>query len=309
VAELQNKFLSFHLSGILLIDKPEGPTSAQVVGRVKRLLGAKRVGHLGTLDPFASGLLPLAINEATKIAQLFLAAPKSYTGVIALGAETDTEDSTGRVVEVREVPSLGEREIEDLEKAFTGTLRQTPPMFSAIKQGGVRLYDLARKGQSVPRTPREIRIERLRLWKLSPAELGFEVTCSKGTYIRTLAADMGRFLDCGAHLKSLRRLSCGYLKLEQAVPFTEIERLKDRGELPLLSLNQVLKDLREICLDNGSLSQIRMGRQEAVARLGAPEGGEQYMRLVDAKGDLVALAQWAEETTGGRWRLFRVFAS
>jgi len=309
VAELQNKFLSFHLSGILLIDKPEGPTSAQVVGRVKRILGAKRVGHLGTLDPFASGLLPLAINEATKIAQLFLAAPKSYTGIITLGAETDTEDSTGRVVEVREVPSFGEREIEKLERAFTGTLRQTPPMFSAIKQGGVRLYDLARKGQSVPRTPREIKIERLRLWKVGPAELGFEVSCSKGTYVRTLAADMGRFLGCGAHLKSLRRLSCGHLGLEQAVPFTEIERLKSQGNLPLLSLNQVLKDLREICLDNGSLSQIRMGRQEAVARLGAPEGGEQYARLVDAKGDLVALAQWAEETTGGRWRLFRVFAS
>ena len=309
MAELQNKFLSFHLSGILLIDKPEGPTSAQVVGRVKRILGAKRVGHLGTLDPFASGLLPLAINEATKIAQLFLAAPKSYTGIITLGAETDTEDSTGRVVEVREVPSFGEREIEKLERAFTGTLRQTPPMFSAIKQGGVRLYDLARKGQSVPRTPREIKIERLRLWKVGPAELGFEVNCSKGTYVRTLAADMGRFLGCGAHLKSLRRLSCGHLGLEQAISFTEIERLKDRGELPLLSLNQVLKDLREICLDNGSLSQIRMGRQEAVARLGAPEGGEQYMRLVDAKGDLVALAQWAEETTGGRWHLFRVFAS
>ena len=309
MAELQNKFLSFHLSGILLIDKPEGPTSAQVVGRVKRILGAKRVGHLGTLDPFASGLLPLAINEATKIAQLFLAAPKSYTGIITLGAETDTEDSTGRVVEVREVPSFGEREIEKLERAFTGTLRQTPPMFSAIKQGGVRLYDLARKGQSVPRTPREIKIERLRLWKVGPAELGFEVSCSKGTYVRTLAADMGRFLGCGAHLKSLRRLSCGHLGLEQAVPFTEIERLKSQGNLPLLSLNQVLKDLREICLDNGSLSQIRMGRQEAVARLGAPEGGEQYARLVDAKGDLVALAQWAEETTGGRWRLFRVFAS
>ena len=267
------------------------------------------MGHLGTLDPFASGLLPLAINEATKIAQLFLTAPKSYTGVIALGAETDTEDSTGRVMEVREVPSLGEREIEKLERAFTGTLRQTPPMFSAIKQGGVRLYDLARKGQSVPRTPREIKIERLRLWKVGPAELGFEVNCSKGTYVRTLAADMGRFLGCGAHLKSLRRLSCGHLGLEQAIAFTEIERLKSQGNLPLLSLNQVLKDLREICLDNGSLSQIRMGRQEAVARLGAPEGGEQYARLVDAKGDLVALAQWAEETTGGRWRLFRVFAS
>src|SRR3990167_75797 len=141
-------------SGILLIDKPEGPSSAQVVQKVKGILGAKKVGHLGTLDPFASGLLPLGINDGTKIADLFLTAQKSYSGVVALGVETDTQDSTGKVLAVRDVPSLSEETVENLQKAFTGTLTQTPPMYSALKRGGVRLYKLARQGQNVPRPPR-----------------------------------------------------------------------------------------------------------------------------------------------------------
>src|SRR5712691_2116499 len=179
-------------SGLLLVDKPEGPTSAHVVGRVKRILGAKKVGHLGTLDPFASGLLPLGIDDGTKIAEIFLTAQKSYRGVIALGVATDTQDLTGKVIETRAVPALADLELEKLRRAFTGTLMQTPPMFSALKKDGVRLYRLARKGQTVERAQREIKVEALRLWTLGAAEIGFEVTCSKGTYIRTLAADMGQ---------------------------------------------------------------------------------------------------------------------
>lgn len=297
-------------SGILLVDKPEGPSSSQVVQRVKSILGARKVGHLGTLDPFASGLLPLGINEGTKIADIFLSAQKSYSGVITLGVETNTQDSTGRVLEVRDVPSLGEKEIENLRGAFTGTLQQTPPMFSALKRGGVPLYRLARQGQSVPRPPRVIRIERLRLWKLNSAELGFEISCSKGTYIRTLAADMGGFLGCGAHLKSLRRLSCGRLTLEQSVSLKDIERLKkDDREVPLLSLSQALGHLRQVCLENRTLSRVIMGQQEILAGLDGPKKGETMVRLVDSKDNLVALAQWVDGSTGGRWRLFRVFSS
>lgn len=307
MAEPQNKFLSFHLSGILLIDKPEGPSSAQVVQRVKRILGAKKVGHLGTLDPFASGLLPLGINDGTRIADIFLTAEKSYSGVVALGVETDSQDSTGRILEVRDIPSLGEKEIEHLQEAFTGTLQQIPPMYSALKKAGMRLYRLARKGQTVSRSPREIKIEQLRLWKLNSAEVGFEVTCSKGTYIRTLAADMGRFLGCGAHLKSLRRLSCGHLTLEQAVSLGDIEMLKRNGKIPLLSLNQALGHLREVRLEDRLLSRLRMGQQEVLSALGLPKVGEKMVRLVDAKEDLVALARWVDEAR--RWRLSRVFAS
>ncbi|MCZ6452145.1 MAG: tRNA pseudouridine(55) synthase TruB, partial [Deltaproteobacteria bacterium] len=137
-------------SGILLIDKPEGPSSARVVQKVKMILGARKVGHLGTLDPFASGLLLLGINEGTKIAQIFLNSQKGYTGIITLGAETDTQDLTGRVLQVRGVPRLGDEDLEKLKAAFTGSLRQVPPMFSALKRSGQPLYRLARQGRSVP---------------------------------------------------------------------------------------------------------------------------------------------------------------
>jgi len=295
-------------SGLLLVDKPEGPTSAHVVSRVKRILGAKKVGHLGTLDPFASGLLPLGIDDGTKIAEIFLTAQKSYQGVIALGVETDTQDSTGKVIEEREVPPLDDAEMEKLRQAFTGAQMQTPPMFSALKKDGVRLYSLARKGQTVERAQREIKVEALRLWRTEPGEIGFEVTCSKGTYIRTLAADMGSFIGCGAHLKTLRRLSCGHLSVENAIPLDAIESARDRHQVPLLSLNEALSQFRAIPLDNPGVSSLRMGRQEVLAGLGAPNEGEKMVRLLDPEKNLVALASWNDEP-GKRWRLFRMFAT
>lgn len=294
-------------SGILLVDKPEGPSSSEVVERVKGILGCRKVGHLGTLDPFASGLLPLAIDEGTKIADIFLSADKTYSGVIALGVETDTQDATGRVVESHPVGRISKAKIKELESAFTGPLLQTPPMFSALKKGGVRLYRLAREGKSVPRSQREIRVERLKVWKMSERELGFELTCSKGTYIRTLAADMGRFLKCGAHLKSLRRLACGLLTLDQAVPLDQIEVLKRQGRVPILPLNRALGHIRAVRFENGVISRLKMGQQEALVCLGLPKEGERMVRVLNTKGSLAALAEWVGGTPSGRWRLFRVF--
>ena len=275
------------------------------------MLGAKKVGHLGTLDPFASGLLPLGIDDGTKVAEIFLNAQKSYTGVVALGVATDTQDATGKVVEIRPVAPWDDGDLERVERAFTGTLSQTPPMYSALKQGGVRLYRLAREGRIVPRLAREIRIERLRLWKMDSGELGFEVTCSKGTYIRTLASDMGDFMGCGAHLKSLWRLSCGHLKLDGAVRLEELERLsKEEGEkIPLLPLNQALAHLREVRLDDRLLSKLRQGQQEVLAGLGIPKEGEKMARVLDSAGNLVALSRWVEDSVAGRWRIFRIFSS
>lgn len=295
-------------SGLLLIDKPEGPSSARVVELVKKILQAKKVGHLGTLDPFASGLLPLAVNDGTKVAEIFLAAPKSYAGVIALGVETDTQDATGKALEKRPVPLLGAAEIDRLTRAFTGSLMQTPPMFSALKKDGVRLYRLARRGQNVDRAARSVTIDRLKLWKIHDEELGFELACSKGTYIRTLAADMGTFLGTGAHLKSLRRLSCGNLSLDQAVTPDDLRRLKEDGRVPLLPLNQALQHLPQVSLESRALSQLRSGQQEPLLMLPRPQGEEKMTRVVDPKGHLVALVQWIEGETGSRWRLFRIFA-
>ena len=294
-------------SGLLLVDKPVGPSSAQVVHRVKVLLGAKKVGHLGTLDPFASGLLLLGINEGTKVADIFLSAPKSYHGVMVLGVETDSQDATGTIVQVRSVPPIGKVELRDLERQFSGDLRQVPPMFSALKREGVPLYRLARQGKEVPREPRSIRVEKLRLHKLGNDEIEIELTCSRGTYVRTLAADMGTFLGCGGHLKSLRRIACGQLTIDQAVTLDDLERRDREMTVPLLSLDKALNHLRAITWENALLSRLRLGQQEILKHLDKPVEGEKLARIIEPRGGLVALVEWTEDVPQGRWRLSRIF--
>ena len=296
-------------SGILLIDKPEGPSSAQVVGRIKAISGAKKLGHLGTLDPFASGLLLVGINEGTKVADIFISAAKSYRGVMVLGVATDSQDATGNVIKERPVPPVGESDLKELERKFTGELQQIPPMFSALKKDGVRLYKLARQGKEIPRAPRAITIETLRLRKAGEAEIELDVTCSRGTYVRTLAADMGEALGCGAHLKTLRRMSCGHLKLDNAVTLDELERLVEKEKIPLLSLSSALSHLRAVTWQSGWLSRVRLGQQEILNQIGKPLAGERLVRILDPRGELVALAEWSQDIPGGLWRLARVFHS
>ena len=295
-------------SGLLLIDKAEGPTSSRVVQRVKAILGAKKVGHLGSLDPFASGLLLLGVNEGTKIAQLFLTAPKSYTGTLALGVETDTQDRTGRVLRVADVPPLDDGDLERLSHAFTGVLWQLPPMFSALKKGGVPLYRLARQGKIIERAKRQVKIDHLRLWKLGKDEIGFEVSCSKGTYIRTLAADMGHDLGCGGHLKSLRRISCGALKIDQAITLEDLKTLWDQGKAPMVPLVEALGDIPRFSLSPSGVARLRAGRQDVLAELGNREAEWGVAGLLDGSGNLVALAGWTDADRGGKWQLLRVFA-
>ena len=294
-------------SGLLLIDKPEGPSSAQVVHRLKVLLRAKKVGHLGTLDPFASGLLLLGINEGTKVADIFLSAPKSYRGVMVLGVETDSQDATGTILQVRPLPAVGKIELRDLERQFSGDMLQVPPMFSALKKQGVPLYRLARQGKEVPREPRSIRVEKLRLHKLGNDEIEMELTCSRGTYVRTLAADMGKSLGCGAHLKSLRRIACGHLTVDQAVTLDELERRDPRMTVPLLSLERALDHLPAFTWENQLLSRLRLGQQEILKQLDEPVGGEKLARLLDHRGRLVALVEWIADIPKSRWRLVRIF--
>jgi tRNA pseudouridine55 synthase len=293
-------------SGLLLVDKPAGPSSAQVVHRIKQRLGAKRVGHLGTLDPFASGLLLLGINEGTKIADLFLHASKSYRGVMVLGVETDSQDATGKILQLRAVPTIGEAELRNLEQQFFGDLQQVPPMFSALKRRGVPLYKLARQGKEVPREPRAIRIEKLRLNRLTGDEIELELTCSRGTYVRTLVADMGKYLGCGAHLKNLRRIACGHLHVDQSVTLDELERLNP-SEVRLLALEKAVEPLHAIIWDNRLVSRLRLGQQEALKDLAKPVGGKRLARILGPHGTLVALVEWIEEIPRGRWRLIRVF--
>ena len=299
--------MTYIQSGLLLIDKPEGPSSAHVVHRVKKILGAKRVGHLGTLDPFASGLLPIGVNEGTKIADIFLGGAKSYRAVMVLGIATDSQDATGRVIDERAVPVLKDEDLRRLEQKFSGAQTQVPPMFSALKKDGVRLYELARQGQEIERAPRSIQIDRLDLRRLSDTEIEFEVTCSRGTYVRTMAADMGSELGCGAHLKKLRRLTCDHLSLANATTIERLEAAMEGGTVPLVTLAKALSHLPAVTWDSGSIARLRQGQQEMLSQLRLPAHGASLLSILDQAGELVALVQWTEDLPGARWRLYRVF--
>lgn len=294
-------------SGILLVDKPVGPSSAQVVNRVKAILGAKKVGHLGTLDPFASGLLLVGVNEGTKIAEIFLGGSKSYRGVMLLGVETDSQDGTGKVLRTCSVPRLHEADLTMLTNEFSGDLKQIPPMFSALRKNGVRLYRLARQGKEVPREPRAIRVHSLRLRQMSDREIEFDVTCSRGTYVRTLAADMGRQLGCGAHLKTLRRTACDHLTVEQALTPDALAEGWVSGATILISLRAALNHLPAVMWQNRLIERLRLGQQEVLAELGRPREGEKTLLILNPGGALSALAAWCEDGAQARWRLSRLF--
>jgi tRNA pseudouridine55 synthase len=294
-------------SGILLIDKSEGPSSAQIVSRVKNMLAAKKVGHLGTLDPFASGLLLVGVNEGTKIAEIFLSGTKRYHGIMVLGVETDTQDGTGKVLKELPVPAIMENDLRVIEKDFTGALQQVPPMFSALKRDGVRLYRLARQGKEVPRDPRPIQIHELRIEKMNERELKFEVTCSRGTYVRTLAADMGRRLGCGAHLKTLRRIGCAHLDVARAIRVEDLVKIGSVTEIPLVSLETAVNHLRAVVWQSRLVSRLRLGQQEVLGQIGPRQGCEEFVAILEPRAELAALAKWVDDVSGGRWRLFRVF--
>jgi tRNA pseudouridine55 synthase len=209
-------------------------------------------------------------------------------------------------LQVRAVPSIEQAELGKLERQFFGDLQQVPPMFSALKRQGVPLYRLARQGKEVPREPRAIRVEKLRLNRLTGDEIEIQLTCSRGTYVRTLVADMGKSLGCGAHLKSLRRITCGHLHVDQSVTLDELER-QNPGEIPLLALEKALEPLHAIIWDSRLVSRLRLGQQEALSELAKPVGGKRLARILDPHGTLVALVEWIEEIPRGRWRLIRVF--
>jgi tRNA pseudouridine55 synthase len=214
-----------------VVDKPRGWTSHDVVDAARRWLGTRRVGHLGTLDPLATGVLPLAVREATKLVPFLEGGAKSYAGTIRLGLETDTLDAEGRVVRRHEGPYPDEAALRAGLVAFTGEIEQLPPMFSAVKLGGVPLHRLARQGQEVERAPKRVRIERFELVGYSPPDAQIEVDCSAGSYVRALAADLGRHLGCGAYLASLRRTRSGPFTEDQALGEALLSREAGAGEI------------------------------------------------------------------------------
>lgn len=210
-------------SGILLVDKPSGPTSHDIVDHVRRRFGLKRVGHCGTLDPMATGLLVLVIGKATKLSERLMGDDKEYEGTLRLGVSTDSQDAQGAVLSEKPVPPLTPAQIEEVFGAFRGDVLQTPPMVSAKKIAGVPLYKLARKGKEVERKPRLIHIFRLEILRSEPPEVDFRMLCTKGTYVRTLCHDIGEKIGCGGHLARLRRSGSGKFRIENARTLEAVE--------------------------------------------------------------------------------------
>jgi tRNA pseudouridine55 synthase len=213
------------MEGVLIVDKPQGLTSHDVVYRLRRKLGMKKIGHAGTLDPMATGLLIMLIGKATRISQYLMSTDKVYEGEATLGVVTDSQDAEGEMMETRPVPELSESAVREVMKGFLGDQYQIPPMHSAIKIDGVKLYHLARKGEEVEREPRFIRVSSFELLSFAPPKLTFRLHCTKGTYVRTIAHDLGQKLGCGAHLSALRRTASGKFELNQGLTLEQIETL------------------------------------------------------------------------------------
>ncbi|HYQ61378.1 MAG TPA: tRNA pseudouridine(55) synthase TruB [Desulfatiglandales bacterium] len=292
--------------GVLIVDKEEGETSFSVVRKVKKLLKVSKVGHAGTLDPFATGLLLVLVGQGTKLSPYLMAGDKTYLGTLALGTETDTLDRTGRVTAVKPVPKLDPELIREKARAFVGETEQTPPSFSALKVQGKRAYSLARKGLPVTLEKRRVRIMELAVLSLDLPDVTFRVVCSSGTYVRTLAADLGKELGVGAHLKALRRTAIGPYGVEDALRSGDMGASAEAVKKRIIPLRHALPHFTEVEVDERTAFQVRKGYQPGWEELGkkAPFPQEE-VKLVSGT-DLVALVRYEVKAKGGL-RVSRVF--
>ncbi|CAN5717752.1 tRNA pseudouridine(55) synthase TruB [soil metagenome] len=288
------------LNGILVVDKPTGMSSASAVEHVKKRLRAKRCGHGGTLDPFATGVLAICVGEGTKIAQYLLADDKAYRAELVLGRETDTLDRTGVTTAERDASHITREMIEAALAGRRGEQQQVPPMYSAIKRDGVRLYKQARQGIEVEREPRHVRIDKLALVTYEGTRVTLDIACSKGTYVRSLADDLGRDLGCGAYLSELRRTQSGMFSIDQAVQLDSVDFFHSRPQL--FSIEAVLR-LPAVTAPPELVPFIRSGLQLKLDQLsGVPEEPAQFQLLDDAQ-KLVAISH----AEGGKILYDRVF--
>jgi tRNA pseudouridine55 synthase len=263
-----------NIDGLLILDKPSGPTSNRILQQVKHLLRAAKAGHTGALDPLASGVLPLCFGEATKVSQFLLDSDKAYRARVKLGITTATGDSEGEVLATAPVPAFSAEQIEAVLAKFRGVITQQPSVYSALKQNGVPLYQLAREGKEITPKFRDVTIYSLQLLAHDGDELDIEVSCSKGTYVRTLAEDIGKALGTGAHLTALRRLKAGPFTLAQSFTIEQVSALAESGELDakLLRPDLAIADLPAVQLDAAQAQRIRQGQLVRLGPVAALDG-------------------------------------
>jgi tRNA pseudouridine55 synthase len=314
------------MDGFLNINKPAGWTSHDVVARLRKVLGTDlksvpsrlKIGHTGTLDPAATGVLPICLGKATKLARFLTETDKEYRAVMRLGETTDTQDATGKILSRRPIEDVTEDRIREILALFRGAIRQIPPMYSAVKVEGQRLYKAARAGREVDRAPRTIVIHRLELVRIEGPDVTLEVSCSKGTYIRTLCADIGERLGPGAHLHRLERTRSGPFRLEDAATLSEVEAAVKAGRIQerILPAGEVLKDFPSMSVTGHGARLLMHGTPiglQAVGRLPKEFKTGQPVLVYNASGDLIALVEalagWPETAEPGwdrRRELFKL---
>jgi tRNA pseudouridine55 synthase len=308
-AFVSGKVMGLPMNAILLVDKPTGISSAEVVRRVKSRVKPARVGHLGTLDPFATGLLPIMIGEATKLAPFIDGGDKEYAGLIRLGVETDTLDRDGAEVRRAEVPAISPEKIAQVTAQFSGAIEQVPPVYSAIKRAGVPLYRLARRGDDVaPPEKRNVEIKRLDLVCEALDAIRFVATCSPGTYARSLARDIGIALGTVAHLEQLRRTCNGVFSIADAMPLADVlEALDSGGSLHcLINLREALVGIPELVVDLTAEKRLRNGDSRALDSQ-VPQNGPLF-KVISNAGELIAVARATSRVTAIVERIFNLDA-
>lgn len=300
--------------GILLIDKNEGETSFDVVKQIRCILKIKKVGHAGTLDPFATGLLIVLLGQGTKLSPYLMAGEKVYRATMRLGIETDTQDLTGHVVQTRPVPEFESKTIQKKASEFVGEIEQVPPIFSAVKYKGKRAYEFARKGIKIGLEKRKVKVHSLEIISVDLPDVSMEVSCSSGTYIRSIAASLGRQLRPGAHLKTLRRLSIESFTVKDALNLKKIESRPTDHLIhqKIIPLREALPHMKETEVDDRTAKRIRNGHQpewEEIARgSDLQEVGEDYMKFVKGM-ELVAIVKAGKffENEKRGFKIMRIF--
>ena len=276
------------IDGVFVLDKSSGTSSNSALQQVKRLFGANKAGHTGSLDPLASGLLPICLGQSTKVAQFLLDDDKRYFVRGKLGEVSDTGDSDGKISQYGSTSGIDETTIKDSLKKFVGVISQVPPMFSALKKNGTPLYKLARKGIEVERNPREVKIYEIQFISLEANILTLEVSCSKGTYIRTLIEDIGKDLNCGAHVIELRRIGFAHLNIDQSTSFDEINKMSS-GELEklLIGPDEMLPNLKSVYLDYDQSVDVKFGRKIKCDEFNTP----QKVKLYDSNRKFIGIGE------------------